>query len=138
MEKPIEDKILLLIRGLPGAGKSTLAKQLVQKAKAQTFSIDSYFTTPSGEYRFDFSKNHLAYKACQEKTKEAMLAGESFVIVDHTFTLDWEMEPYFGFAKELGYQTFVVTVENRHNGKNIHGITEEMLEKMKEKFKIQF
>ena len=58
------NKSLIILRGLPGAGKSTLAGILAEK-KYPVFSIDDYFTnTVSGKYYFEFTKNHLAYHLC--------------------------------------------------------------------------
>ena len=59
------------------------------------------------------------------------------IFVDNTFTLDWEMGPYFKLAQEYGYEIFVVTVENYHGGKNIHGISDDQLKKMAEKYKVK-
>ncbi|WP_244934656.1 AAA family ATPase [Leptospira vanthielii] len=129
-------KTLLALRGIPGSGKTTLANTISLSNGAPIFSIDSYFENESGEYNFEYQKNHLAYKECESKTKEALQEGIPFVIVDNTFTLDWELEPYERLANEFGYLFFVVTVENRHGGKNIHQIPEEQIEKMKAKYRV--
>lgn len=130
------NKTLLALRGIPGSGKTTLAKTLSLSNGAPIFSIDAYFENEVGEYTFDYKNNHLAYKDCESKTKEALKEGISFVIVDNTFTLDWELAPYERLAKEFGYLFFVVTVENRHGGKNVHQIPEEQIEKMKAKYQV--
>jgi len=131
-------KTLLLLRGLPGSGKSTLAESLSEKGKYPVFSVDSYFTdVATGEYKFEFDKNHIAYKQCLDKTAEAMKNEEAKIIVDNTFTMDWEMEPYFKLASEFKYMLHVVTVENYHGSKNIHGISEEQLQKMAGKYKVK-
>jgi predicted kinase len=130
-------KSLILLRGLPGAGKSTLAKVLSDGGQYPVLSIDDFFTDPnSGEYKFEFENNHLAYKLCETLTRENLERGISKVFVDNTFTLEWEMGPYFKLASDYNYTIFVVTVENRHTGKNIHNISEEQLKKMAEKYKV--
>src|SRR5687768_10732298 len=111
---------LIILRGLPGSGKSTVAKVLSEN-KWPVFSIDNYFTDPeTNTYNFEFQNNHLAYKQCEDMTKAAMRQGIEKIFVDNTFTLEWEMEPYFKMASEFRYTVFVATVENRHHGKNIH------------------
>jgi predicted kinase len=128
---------LILVRGLPGAGKTTLAKVLAED-RWPVFSIDAYFTDPdTGEYNFDFSKNHLAYKHCSEQAESAMKNGIQKVFVDNTFTLEWELEPYFALAKKYQYKLFVVTTENRHGGQNSHGVSQEQLEKMAAKYNVK-
>jgi predicted kinase len=126
---------VVLIRGLPGAGKTSLAKVL-SGGVYPVFSIDSYFTR-DGVYKFKHDENHLAYRHCQEQTAEAMRSGTPMIFVDNTFTLEWEMEPYFALAGRYGYRVFVVTVENRHKGVNSHGVSDEQIEKMAEKYKVK-
>ncbi|REJ80894.1 MAG: ATP-binding protein [Bacteroidetes bacterium] len=131
-------KSIYLIRGLPGSGKSTLANELSEDGLYPVFSVDEYFTNPqTGNYEFNYSRNHLAYKACQENALLAMRQGVRKILIDNTFTLEWEMEPYIKIAKENGYRVFVLTVENRHEGQNIHGVTDEQMKKMAEKFKVK-
>jgi len=126
-----------LLRGLPGAGKSTLAKQLSEVGKYPVLSIDSYFTNEKGEYDFKFDENHKAYKACEQQTEEALKQNSPKVFVDNTFTLDWELEPYFKLASKYNYQLHVLTVENYHNSGNVHNVSIDQLQKMAEKFKVK-
>lgn len=127
---------LVIFRGLPGSGKSTLAK-LLSDDKWPVFSIDTYFTDPVTQaYNFRFEENHLAYKQCQDNVEAAMRRGLEKIFVDNTFTIDWEIEPYFKLAARYNYKVFVVTVENRHKGKNKHAIPEEQIKKMAEKYRV--
>lgn len=131
-------KSLLLLRGLPGSGKSTLAESLSENGKYPVFSVDSYFTNAAtGEYNFEFDKNHIAYNQCIEKTKAALQAGLEKVIVDNTFTMEWEMAPYFKLASEFNYRLFVMTIENYHGSKNIHNISQDQLKKMAVNYKLK-
>ncbi|PJZ81897.1 AAA family ATPase [Leptospira meyeri] len=130
------NKTLLVLRGIPGSGKTSLANAISLTNEAPIYSIDSYFENEVGEYHFDYQKNHLAYKDCEAKTKHALERNLPFVIVDNTFTLEWELEPYISLANEFGYKLHVVTVENRHGGKNVHEISEEQIEKMIAKYRV--
>lgn len=128
---------LILLRGLPGSGKSTLAEVLGENARYPIFSVDDYFTDSTGHYEFRFQENHLAYKQCEEGVIQAMKQGAEKILLHNTFTMEWEMEPYMKMAQEHGYRVHVVTVENRHGGRNIHKIPEEHVDRMKQKFTLK-
>lgn len=128
---------LILLRGLPGSGKTTLANILSEEKKYPCFSVDDYFKDDNGNYHFKFDENHLAYKDCERRTEQAMQAAHEKIFIHNTFTLAWETEPYFKLASRYNYQLFIVTVENYHNGKNTHAVSEEQLLKMAEKYKVK-
>lgn len=128
---------LILLRGLPGSGKSTLARLLSENGRYPVFSVDDYFTDESTKkYRFEFEKNHIAYKQCEQNTLSKMMERVPKIFVDNTFTMEWEMEAYFKMAAKYNYRIFVLTVENRHGSANIHNINTEQLKKMAEKYKV--
>lgn len=125
-------KELFLLRGLPGAGKSTLAKSLGGvHAEADKYFMDK------GEYKFDPSKTRDAHAWCQNIVAAAMITEQSRIVVSNTFTQEWEMDHYFELAKEYGYRVYSLIVENRHDGKNQHGVPEEKLIQMKQRFEIK-
>jgi predicted kinase len=128
---------LILLRGLPGSGKTTLALVLSEDGKYPVFSVDDYFTDESGRYEFRFQENHLAYKYCEESVKSAMLQQAPKIFLHNTFTMEWEMEPYFKLAAEHGYRIHVMTVEHRHAGMNVHEIPSEHISRMRSKFKVK-
>jgi predicted kinase len=129
---------LIILRGLPGSGKTTLAGVLSENNKYPMLSIDDFFTDPvTAKYHFEFAKNHLAYKHCEERTNEWMKKGVEKIFLHNVFSLEWEMEPYFKMAAENNYGIFVLTVENRHGNKNVHEISEEQIRKMAEKFNVE-
>jgi adenylate kinase family enzyme len=67
-----ENHSLILLRGLPGSGKSTLAETLSENGKHPVLSVDDYFTNETGDYHFEFEKNHLAYAECISRTENFM------------------------------------------------------------------
>jgi predicted kinase len=128
---------LILLRGLPGSGKSKLAEVLSENGLYPIFSVDDFFTDEkTGIYEFNFNENHLAYKSCIEKVESSMSSGAKKIFVHNTFTMEWEMEPYFSLCEKHSYFIHVCTVEHRHKGINQHGVTDEQLKKMAEKFRV--
>ena len=130
-------KTLILLRGLPGAGKSTIARLLVGDKDYCHKEADMYFVDRDGNYNFDGSKLKLAHEWCREEVEFVMRFGHSTVVVSNTFTQEWEMEAYYELAKKYDYRVTALVVENRHNGKNVHGVPDEVLEKMAERFEIK-
>jgi len=131
-------KELILLRGLPGAGKSTFAQFF---RTLYWFEADKYFEDEEGNYNFDPTKLRNAHQWCKDRVEFVMNAPNGFppelVVVSNTFTQEWEMEAYYELAKKYGYRVYSVIVENRHNGVNKHGVPAEKLEQMKNRFQIK-
>jgi predicted kinase len=128
------EKILYIVRGIPGSGKSTFAKTLGGKH----FETDNFFMV-DGEYKFDVTKLKAAHEWCQNSVNTAMILNittdlNNTIVVSNTFTQEWEMKPYFDMAETYGYRVFTLIVENRHGGVNQHGVPEDKLEIMKNRF----
>ena len=125
-------KELFLLRGLPGAGKSTLAKSL----GGSHMEADKYFMY-EGKYEFDPSKTRDAHEWCQNAVNVWMTNNTEKIVVSNTFTQEWEMDYYFELAKEHGYRVYSLIVENRHGGVNEHGVPTEKVEQMRNRFEVQ-
>lgn len=125
-------KILYIVRGIPGSGKSTFANSL----GCPVFEADMYFMN-DGEYKFDVSKIKLAHNWCKLRVEHSMEDDFQKIAVSNTFTQEWEMEAYYLLAEELGYTVFSLIVENRHDGVNEHGVPQEALDRMKDRFQVQ-
>ena len=127
-------KKLFLIRGLPGSGKTTLAEQL----RYPVFEADQYFIdSETNEYKFDASKLKMAHKWCQLRVEHSMEDNINTIVVSNTFTQEWEMDAYYELAKQYGYTVFSIIVENRHGGVNQHGVPEEKLQQMADRFEFK-
>lgn len=125
-------KELFLLRGLPGAGKSTLAKSLNEVY----FEADQYFIE-FHEYKFDATKLSTAHKWCQLRTEHSMEDEWPRIVVSNTFTQEWEMDRYYELAKQYGYRVYSLIVENRHNGVNEHGVPADKIRQMRKRFEVK-
>jgi hypothetical protein len=47
------------------------------------------------------------------------------------------MQPYFDLAEKYGYRVYSLICENRHEGINSHGVPEEKLVQMKNRFEVK-
>jgi predicted kinase len=128
------DKKLIIVRGLPGSGKSSFAESIFPGYKICTADD---FHMVDGIYVWKQENAHKAHIYCQDKCKELMTRAISPVVVANTSTTEREMDPYYKMAEEYGYEVFSVIVENRHGGINSHNVPEETLQKMRERFSIQ-
>jgi predicted kinase len=136
-------KTLYILRGLPGSGKSTLANTIVDSIAV--CEADQYFVDKeTGEYKFNPDEIKIAHQWCKDEVENRMKYNQdtygldySEIVVSNTFTQEWEMEPYFKLAEKYGYKVFSMIVENRHGGKNTHGVPDEKVEVMKNRFQVK-
>lgn len=123
-------RTLYLLRGLPGAGKSTFAKRL----DGQHYESDMYFYDTDGNYNFDASKLYNAHKWCENNVNHIMSFGKKDMIVSNTFTTEKELKPYLEMAKEHNYRVVSLVIENRHGNNSIHNVPDETMDKMQRRF----
>ncbi|NXT05348.1 N42L2 protein, partial [Prunella fulvescens] len=97
-------KLLLILRGLPGSGKSTLSRVLLGRScDGIVLSTDDYFRQQYG-YTYNAAQLGDAHEWNRKRAKQAMEQGKSPVIIDNTNTQAWEMKPYVEVALEKGYR----------------------------------
>lgn len=104
---------VIILRGVPGARKSTLARQIISEAiakgeKAAAFSSDDYFATATSEYLFDTKQLPQAHAKCFRRFLEYLLQGEGIAIVDTTNTRIFEMSPYILAAQAYGFEVKII------------------------------
>jgi len=131
---------LILLRGLPGSGKTTIAKiilQLRSTDEPEVLSADDFFEDKEGDYNFDPTKLKEAHNYCQFRCSERMRQQKAKIVVANTFTQEWEMDEYFKMAERYNYRVHTAVVENRHGNENIHGVPEDKLQQMKNRFQVK-
>lgn len=122
-------KMLYLIRGVSGSGKTSLAKTLGCLPGASTHAADDFFYDKQGNYNFDVEKLNQAHRWCQFEVEYQMQARTpvNIVIVHNTFTRERELKPYLELAEEYNFPVTVLVVENRHGNKSVHEVPEAVL-----------
>ncbi|XP_075598150.1 NEDD4-binding protein 2-like 2 isoform X3 [Balearica regulorum gibbericeps] len=137
-------KLLVILRGLPGSGKSTLSRILLgQSHDGIIFSTDDYFRQQDG-YTYSAAQLGDAHDWNQKRAKQAMEQGKSPVIIDNTNTQAWEMKPYVEVALEKGYRvefhepdTWWKFDPEELEKRNKHGVTREKIAQMLERYEYQ-
>lgn len=110
------DKVLYLLRGVPGSGKSTYTKNILtsqgintyDQVKQHVLSTDDFFTDDKGKYNFNPKKLGINHQQNQIKAERQMRLGVTPLFIDNTNIAAWEMKPYVELADRYGYQTVVV------------------------------
>ncbi|KAJ2951018.1 hypothetical protein O0L34_g5392 [Tuta absoluta] len=108
-------RILILMRGLTGSGKTYLARQIVEilvgpsptNYNNHIFSTDDFFMV-RGRYEYQQYRLSEAHDWNQNRVRQALRRGLSPVIVDNTNIEIWEMEPYVREGVRNGYIIEVV------------------------------
>ena len=125
-------KNVIILQGLPGAGKSYFVNSF--KEKTIVCSADDYFYK-SGKYIFEPSKLSEAHRACFRKFIDAIQYNGT-VIVDNTNTTAIEIAPYV-----LGGEAYGCTVEiirilcdpEKAFARNIHNVPEHAIYAMNDR-----
>ena len=133
--------VLFLVRGLPGSGKTSFATHIWNDYAV--CEADKFFYDKEGNYNFDPTKLKEAHAWCINEVESKMIEHQNNqqyypeIAVSNTFTQEWEMENYFKLAEKYGYKVVSLIVENRHGSQNVHGVPEEKLQIMKNRFEIK-
>jgi NEDD4-binding protein 2 len=130
------DKTLVVMRGLPGSGKSYAA----QVHGGLILSTDDYFVV-DGEYQFNPTLIGEAHAWNQKRASYAMEDKVPVIVVDNTNIRLWEMKPYVLLAQKHGYrpvfcypETEWATNPEECARRNSHGVPFEAIERMNQNF----
>ena len=124
-------KKLLVMRGIPGAGKSTLVSS--RAPSAVVCSADHFFTQPDGRYVFDGSKLGRAHDQCYATFLHAVSDDVESVAVDNT-NLTWKsMSRYVEGGLDHGYEVELLDVITPHAvaaARCVHNVPASVVQKL--------
>lgn len=128
----MKDKTLILLRGLPGSGKTTFAGMIPD---AVNFCADDYPELYTPEFHPERLRDAHAW--CKDGVCKAMAGDVETVVVHNTMTQEWEFNPYLTLAKAFDYNVISLIVENRHGNTSVHGVPNDVMNKMEERFDVK-
>lgn len=108
---------MVLMRGVPGSGKSTIANAMAvmlrppyfKDGEAVVYSTDDYWYRNSEVYAWDEAKVAEAHEWNQDRVRLAVAEGKH-VVVDNTNLDSFALAPYFDIALEYGLKVYIHTV----------------------------
>jgi predicted kinase len=128
------NKVMVILRGIPGCGKSTFGEFLSSATLAWRCSADTYMVDKAGNYQFDPKKLGYCHEQCRSSAETGCANGNPLVVIENTNTKMDEMKPYLRIAETYGYMVFVLTVNNIHGSKDIHSVPDASKDAMKQRF----
>jgi len=131
-------KALIIVRGVPGSGKSTFANLILDRIHCLSkihprmktvdhFEADQFFYKKYGKYEWKKEELSLAHAWCHLSTECSMMR-ENHVIVSNTFVKNDHIEPYIELAKKFGYNWVVVRATGKFD--NVHNVPAEVVKRM--------
>eukprot|EP01035_Chromulina_nebulosa_P021651 gene21651-28017_t len=148
--------ILVLIRGLPGSGKSTIARGISREFYGNSIAnfteldnciseADSYFSSGSEEngtlvYKFNADQLSKAHQLSFEKVCRNIRNVLPIVIASNTFTQYWELYNYIKAAYDNKYSIFVIDTSSTSvsdlelERRNVHGVDKSKISAMRKRF----
>lgn len=120
--------MLIIIRGLPGSGKSTYAKTHYPNALHLENDMFHYH---NGKYEFDIKRQKEAVYWCASTCRNSLAQGMD-VVVSNTFTRKQFVDSYVEFAKMKGIDFKVIRLETQYG--NIHEVPQDVFDSMQKGF----
>ena len=133
-----KNRTVIIMRGLPGSGKSTFVKE--NFSDAIVCSADSFFLNEDGEYIFVNWKLQQAHQYCFRTFIDAITSDAETIVIDNTNTCRWEYENYAFMAEKFGYRIRIIRMNFSGSDiplfgkRNIHGVPEFKIMEMFERF----
>jgi predicted kinase len=124
--------IAYIMRGVPGSGKSTVAK-MIAGGIGKIHSTDDLFYT-EGEYHFDPAKLSDYHEKNFRAFCQSLEEKNPVVICDNTNIKRWYFARYVEVAKKSGYMVVFVVLPHPDPEiaakRNLHKVTSDKIRKM--------
>ena len=130
-------KILFIMRGVPGSGKSTIAREIIP-SEGVIHSTDKYFYDDEGKYNFDPSKLKEYHDENFKSFCRSLEEEKPIVVIDNTNIQRVHFDRYVDAAKAKGYVVHIVEAPQPDPSvaaeRNTHSVPEEVIRRMIEQY----
>ncbi len=121
---------VVLMQGVSGAGKSTIARKLTAgHLSSRIVSADDYFMR-DGVYEYDATKQGAAHGLCLRNFIGMCMTKTQLIIVDNVNARELNMAPYMAVAEAYGYDATILRVMcdvDKAHARNTHGASFEQV-----------
>ena len=110
---PTFQKNVIIIRGLPGSGKTYFSNQIVNANKELRVSIcsaDHYFERQEIGYQFSGDKIAKAHTFCRDQMISSLNDKVDLIIIDNSHSQKWEYQIYQRIALFCGYNVTILEI----------------------------
>lgn len=125
-----KNQVLVLVRGCPGSGKSTIAREIADELGFAHYENDMFFMK-DGKYCFDEKRVKDAANWCFHNIEKALFDGKNAVVAN-VFVTRKSVNRYRDLAAQCGAE-FVVLRSNADFG-NVHSVPPQVYASMKKAF----
>lgn len=133
----MKNQTLIIVRGIPGSGKSTFAAKKKSELEGHGYSVnrfeaDDFWLNENNEYIFRPELLGVAHNECWRRTFDAFDHSADYVIVSNTFVTRKDLKPYLKEAEIRNLEVIIYRMDNEFQ--NIHNVPVETVENMKKRF----
>lgn len=130
-------KRLFILRGIPGSGKSTIGRRLLEKHPTAVLSErDKYYINPeNGKYEWAPEKVPIARRKQIEEIEIALKSGNS-AIADSLHLAHKQYDPLLNLAEKYNARPIIIDVPfnkatpELYASRNLHGVPLEQIKGM--------
>lgn len=149
-------KQIVIVRGLPGSGKSSVVRQAygnaaeacyakmdvsdVKNHNSVVVSADHFFMR-YGTYVYDVREIGVAHMMCRKYAIAAMMAGVETIVVDNTSVQNHEWAEYSDLANMIGgYETLLIDLFDSGMSdaelakRCVHGVPVDKIGRMRDRY----
>jgi len=134
-------KLFIVMRGVPGSGKTSFVLNFVSSQFKDNYAICSADDCPiyydeNNNYNWTQEKCSVAHSYCHKQFNDAIHRGVSFIILDNTNMQVKDFQPYVSKAKDAGYEIAYIEFPPDEAKlkdcakRNSHNVSLEIIERM--------